>query len=510
MEITKTDSNSSTEHHGMKDVELANEDEDMKSIPTESPKTKPFIVLVACCAALGGLIFGYDIAGAGATFVMDGFQQHFGWECAPGAVDCVPASENTIALDKGLINGLFGAGATIGAIINPYFAEKYGRRPCLSLSTLVFILGASIQTAAPLMWVMWFGRVFSGMGIGMLSMCVPVYIAECAPEHVRGMLSTLWQIAVTSGILIASAANMGLQNWDEGWRLSYGGNIIFAIILLLCLLFMPESPRWLAAHAPEDKLDAALKKFHYEEEIENEKKKLNAEVEEERKLGDAPWSELFSTHNNMRRRVFLGMSFQMFQQLCGINAIMFYAPDILNTFFTEDQAIAGTFGLNAINFLSTFVTVFTVDKYGRVKLLVYGGILMMFSLIANAILSSMDQTLVVGACVITFAAMFIIGFAFSWGPVVWTVCSEMFPYRTRGKATGLTTMTNWFFTTVVGAVFPIASTASLSGCFGFFAVVITVGFTTVYFFQVETANRTTLQIDQMYENHKPQLKRKIW
>jgi len=93
----------------------------------------------------------------------------------------------------------------------------------------------------------------------------------------------------------------------------------------------------------------------------------------------------------------------------------------LNTFFTEDQAIAGTFGLNAINFLSTFVTVFTVDKYGRVKLLVYGGILMMFSLIANAILSSMDQTLVVGACVITFAAMFIIGFAFSWGPVVWTV-----------------------------------------------------------------------------------------
>ncbi len=189
---------------------------------------------------------------------------------------------------------------------------------------------------------------------------------------------------------------------------------------------------------------------------------------------------------------------------------MFYAPDILNTFFTESQAIGGTFGLNAINFLATFITVFTVDKYGRVKLLVLGGAIMCFSLIINAIFSSLDQTEDIGWCVIAFSALFIIGFAFSWGPVVWIVCAEMFPFRTRGKATGLTTMTNWAFTAIVGGIFPIASTASLSGCFAFFACVIAIGSVVVYFFQVETANYTSIQIDEMYKNHKPQLKRQIW
>jgi MFS family permease len=153
----------------------------------------------------------------------------------------------------------------------------------------------------------------------MLSMVVPVYISELAPEHVRGQMGTLWQIAVTAGILIASACNLGLQNWDDGWRISYGGNILFAVILICCLLFMPESPRWLAANSTEDKLNDALKKLRFEDEVEPEKVKLHAEVLEEIKLGVAPWSEVLSNHNNMRSRVMLGMSFQMFQQLCGVS-----------------------------------------------------------------------------------------------------------------------------------------------------------------------------------------------
>jgi sugar porter (SP) family MFS transporter len=472
-------------------------------------RTKPFIVLVACCAALGGLIFGYDIAGAGATFVMTPFQRHFNWKCAPDAgPTCQPASQSTIDKDKGFINGLFGTGATIGAFLNPYVAERYGRRICLTTSTCVFIVGAAIQAAAPLMWVMWLGRVFSGMGVGMLSMCVPVYITECSPEHVRGLLGTLWQIAVTAGILIASAANLGLKNWEQGWRLSYGGNIFFALLLLVCLMFMPESPRWLAAHGTPEQLDEALRKVRFDDEIERETQKLVTEVQEEKKLGSAPWKEVLSHKNNMRRRILLGMSFQAFQQLCGINAIMFYAPDILNTFFTESQAIAGTFGLNAINFLATFITVATVDKYGRVKLLCLGGVIMFLSLLANGILSAMDQTRTIGYIVLTFAAIFIIGFAFSWGPVVWIVCSEMFPYRTRGKGTGLTTMTNWAATTIIGALFPKASTASLSGCFFFFAVAITIGTIIVYLFQPETAYKTSVQIDEAYDKHKPKLVRK--
>jgi SP family sugar:H+ symporter-like MFS transporter len=281
-------------------------------------------------------------------------------------------------------------------------------------------------------------------------------------------------------------------------------------MFLGCLVFMPESPRWLAANADEDRLKESLAKLRFEDEIESEVKKLQAEVEEDRAIGVATWSEVFSTENNMRKRLTLGCMFQGFQQLCGINAIMFYAPDILNTFFTESEAIYGTFGLNGINFLATFITVFTVEKYGRVKLLVVGGVIMAFALVLNAIMSSLDQTKTVGIAVLIFASIFIIGFAFSWGPVVWLVCSEMFPYRHRGKATGLTTMTNWGFTTIMGGVFPIASSASLSGCFAFFAIMIICGLFVVYFFQVETAKKTSAQIDEAYENHKPQLKRKVW
>lgn len=289
-------------------------------------RTKKFIILVACVAALGGLIFGYDIAGAGATFVMKGFRIHFGWDCEVSKENCTPASNEQISLDKGLINGLFGIGATIGAALNPYLAEKKGRRISLSFSTIVFIFGAAFQTGAPTMGVMWFGRIFSGMGIGMLSMCAPVYIAECSPEHIRGALGTLWQLAITAGIVIASAANLGLMYWVEGWRISYGGNILFALGMLLALFFMPESPRWLAAHSTEEETRKALKRIRFEDEIDMEYLKISIEIEEEKEMGVAPWNEVFSDHNCMRRRVLLGISFFAFQQLAGINAVMFYAP----------------------------------------------------------------------------------------------------------------------------------------------------------------------------------------
>lgn len=471
-------------------------------------KPKPFIVLVAMCAAMGGLIFGYDIAGAGGTFLMDGFQIHFGWECAEGDVSCVPASQSVIDHDQGFINGLFGTGATFGAIASPWMADTYGRRPCLGLAAIIFTIGAILQMTAPAMPAMFVGRAIAGFGIGSLSMCSPVYIAELAPENVRGMLATLWQLAITSGILIASAANLGLKHWDQGWRLSYGGNILFAILLMVALLFMPESPRWLIVQGQEDKARKAMSRIRYDDTIEDDLLEMKIECHEELGRGVSTWREVFVTENKMRYRLFLGMGLQTFQQLCGINAIMFYAPTILANFFGESEAITGTFILNGINFLSTFITIYAVEKVGRVKLLLSGGIIMTFALIAMAILSSLDATKQIGYIVVTFAGIFIIGFAYSWGPIVWVVCAEIFPLRTRGKATGLTTMSNWTWTTIVGATFPKASTASLSGCFAFFSIVIFAGICTVYFFMAEIAKKNLIEIDEAYENHKPKLIRK--
>ena len=469
-------------------------------------KTKPFIVLVAAIAAFGGLIFGYDIAGAGATFLMPGFQEHFHW-CQE---NCTTAELHQINRDEGLINGLFGAGATLGAILSPWIADTYGRRVCMFLAALIFTVGAALQAGAPTMGVLQAARVIAGFAIGSLSMCSPVYTVELVPEHVRGMLSTLWQLAITFGILVASAANLGLQKWSEGWRISYGGNILFSLFLMGALVFMPESPRWLVGHGRIEEAREAMAKTRYPEEVEAEMEELDLECKAEQERGVASWSEVLHVENKMRYRLLLGIGLQTTQQMCGINAIMFYAPTILHNFFGSNQAIIGTFVLNFINFISTFITIYVVDKAGRAMLLVIGGIIMMCALIANSILSAATQSDTVGYLVVLFAAIFIVGFAASWGPVVWTVCAEFYPLRERGKATGLTTMTNWFWTTIIGAVFPLASTASLTGCFAFFAGTICLGSLMVYFLMAETARKTILEIDEAYANHKPKLVRKKW
>eukprot|EP00529_Nitzschia_sp_RCC80_P012147 CAMPEP_0113454252 /NCGR_PEP_ID=MMETSP0014_2-20120614/7768_1 /TAXON_ID=2857 /ORGANISM="Nitzschia sp." /LENGTH=561 /DNA_ID=CAMNT_0000345653 /DNA_START=215 /DNA_END=1897 /DNA_ORIENTATION=+ /assembly_acc=CAM_ASM_000159 len=477
----------------------------------EDTRTNSFVVIVACAAALGGLIFGYDIGGAGATFLMDGFKIHFGWECAEDDLDCTPASSSQISTEQGLINGLFGTGAAIGAMIAPKIFNTYGRKPTMYIAAWTFIVGAALQTAAVSMPMLYVPRLLSGGGIGALSMCSPVYIAELAPEHIRGKLATLWQLSITTGIVLVSILNIWLAGWDEGWRISYGGNIFFALILIGMLRVMPESPRFLVGHGRSDEAKEALLKVRFEDQIEREMLQINLETEEEKERGEASWPEIFDNNNNrMKYRVLQGMTLQSIQQLSGINAIMFYAPSILESFFGSNGAIYGALALNVVNFFATFITIYTIERVGRVKLLFSGAIVMCLALIPNAILASLEQTNTVGILVVIFCAMYVIGFAYSWGPVVWVVCSEMFPLRERGRANGLTTFTNWFWTTIVGAVFPHAAAASLSGCFGFFAGICFLATFYVYLYLPETANRTIPEIDDEYANHKKEFPRKKW
>jgi len=456
------------------------------------------------------MIFGYDIGGAGATFLMQGFRIHFGWDCPEGSTDCVPASASQINTDQGLINGLFGAGAAVGAIVAPKIFDTLGRKITMYTASILFIIGAALQASAVNMLMLQIPRLLSGAGIGALSMCSPVYIAELAPEHCRGQLATLWQLAIVTGIVLVSILNIWLAEWDDGWRISYGGNIVFALILIGMLTVMPESPRFLVAKGKQAEARQAMLKVRFDDEIDSEMVELDKETKEEIEEGVATWREIFCKDNRMRYRLMLGIALQSIQQLSGINAIMFYAPTILEKFFGASGAIVGALVLNIINFCSTFITIATVERFGRVKLLFSGGILMCFALLMNAILSSLEETKTVGYMIVLFSGLYVIGFAYSWGPVVWVVCAEMFPLRQRGKATGLTTFTNWTWTTIVGAVFPSAASASLSGCFGFFAAIVFIAVFVVYLLLPETANRTILEIDEEFNNHKPQVPRKKW
>eukprot|EP00804_Cyclotella_cryptica_P007220 CCRYP_009747-RB/>CCRYP_009747-RB protein AED:0.12 eAED:0.12 QI:189/1/1/1/0.90/0.83/12/500/538 len=478
-------------------------------------RAKPFIWALALTAALGGLIFGYDIGGAGATFVMDGFKYHFGWACAPDDYECVPKSQRQIDIETGLINGLFGTGAAFGALFAPLLFNNKGRKPTINFGAIAFTIGAALQAAAVSMPMLYIPRLLSGFGIGMLSMCSPVYIAECAPESHRGQLATLWQLAITSGIVLVSILNIWLADWQEGWRISYGGNIVFSLALVGLLTIMPESPHFLVSNERFDDAREALGKTRFEDQIDWELDELKLEAKNAREEGVANWGEVFDdTNKKMRTRVRTGVLLQSFQQLSGINAIMFYAPNILQDFFGSKGSIYGTLALNIINFFATFITIFSIERFGRVFLLFTGGLVMLVALIPTAVLASVDSeegsVQAIGIGVTVFCALYVIGFAYSWGPVVWVVCAEMFPMRERGKATSLTTFSNWFWTCIVGAVFPIASTASLAGCFGFFAAVVFVATTFVYLFLPETANLTAPEIDEQYLTHKATVPRKKW
>ncbi|KAL9187194.1 hypothetical protein ACHAXT_010914 [Thalassiosira profunda] len=483
----------------------------------DDKRAKPFVIAVAATAALGGLIFGYDIGGAGATFVMDGFIEHFGWDTA---------SQDQIDTETGLINGLFGAGAALGALAAPLLFNRRGRKPTMAWGAVFFTIGAALQMSAVSMPMLYIPRLLSGGGsefrvlmLGMLSMCSPVYIAELAPESHRGQLATLWQLAITTGIVLVSILNIWLAEWDEGWRISYGGNIVFSVTLLILLIFMPESPHFLVKQGRDEEARKALGRVRFEDQVEWEMEELEMEAIAAEKRGEATWKQVFDNDNNkMKTRTLTGVLLQTIQQLSGINAIMFYAPIILEDFFGSKGGIYGALVLNIINFCSTFITIFTIEKLGRVLILFSGGIVMCVSLIPTAIMASIDEnkeegtesSQSIGIGITSMCALYVIGFAFSWGPVVWVYCAEMFPLRERGKANSLTTFANWFWATIVGAVFPSASTASLAGCFGFFAGVVFIGILFVYFYLPETSNRTAPEIDEEYLNHKAKLKREKW
>eukprot|EP00122_Pirum_gemmata_P016697 Pgem_evm1s15617 len=428
------------------------EDHHQKNEPVKE-HIKPFVYVVAVVAAFGGLLFGYDIGGSGGTFVMPGFREHFGWPADTGN------DPSWVSDQQGWINSLFTLGALFGALFSGTLADLIGRKKLLMLNCVIFTIGTGIQCGAVNMDMMYVGRVIGGIAIGSLSCVVTMYQSEVAPKSVRGVLVTMQQLCITFGIVIAAAANVGLTHWDEGWRISYGGNIIFAVAMFIMMIFLDDSPRWLVSKGRIEEARSALLRLRNLHEVEPEIVAIEEDLEEQRAIGEGSWREVFSNKENMLYRLFVGCGGQFLQQFCGINAIMFFAPSIIGLFFGSDVAIYGNLAIQSCNFLATFIAIALIDRVGRVSLLFFGGIGMTFGTLMVCVLSSpsvpykTNQT--VGIFIIVFCTVYVINFAYSWGPVIWVVCSEIYPQRLRGKAMSLSTATNWACASIVGRVTPI-------------------------------------------------------
>lgn len=328
---------------------------------------------------------------------------------------------------------------------------------------------------------------------------------------------TMWQFLVTTGMLLGQGVNVGLESVAWGWRMSYSLNGIFAVVLLLCLFtFMPESPRFIASRSSDEngdaefsliqrtKLRSVMQKLRYDEDVDHAVEAIEKEVCDDKELGDASWAEVFASDNKMRYRVLLGVALQAFNQLSGNEAINFYSPIILENMFGD--AIFWSFLLGIINFVAVCVSILTIDRFGRLPLFFVGGITMFATQLANSIYQSIsDQSNTINSLFFASLAVFSFAYHCSWGPLAWDIAAEMFPLRERGKAVGLTTMSNFLFNTVVASSFSYTIDASPAGSFGFFCACIFTNLTIAYFFLPETAHKTSAEIDEAFMNHKPKI-----
>jgi SP family xylose:H+ symportor-like MFS transporter len=436
------------------------------------------LITLTIIAALGGLLFGYDSAViSGAT---ESIKQNF---VAPMSLP----EEARLSLEGFTIAGALW-GCLIGGAIGGIIAHYLGRRGGLIVAGVLFfvsslgsawpesILGGLGSVLTPIInALIWFlnlffedapyvafgepitnfigHRLFGGMGIGLASMLAPMYIAEIAPPSKRGALVTYQQIAIVSGITVSYFVNYfikkfggdGDPNWvhDQGWRWMLACCAIPAGIFVLLLFFVPETPRGLAIKGKNDKAREVLTRLANEEEARIVMAEIDASLKETA-------GKLLSYGGLV---IIVGILLSAFQQLVGINAVLYYGPQMFeNMGFKGDAAFAQTVIMGVVMVVFTLIATVTVDKWGRKPLLILGAIIMAVTMIA---LGFMFDAGSVGLGALIMVCIYIAGFSLSWGPVVWVMLAEIFPNSIRDKAMAIAVAAQWFMNWVVSVTFNI-------------------------------------------------------
>lgn len=423
--------------------------------------------------ALGGLLYGYDMG------VISGALLYL--------KDDIPLNAYT----EGLVVSSMLVGAIVGAGLSGPLSEKLGRRRLVFMISIVFIIGALILALAPTMEILVLGRVIIGLAVGGSTAIVPVYLSELAPTDARGSLSSLNQLMITIGILASYLVNYAFAP-IEGWRWMLGLAVVPSVILMIGVIFMPESPRWLLEKRGEKAARDVMKLTYPASEIDHEienMKKINQIADNTWTVLKSPW--LLST-------IIIGSVFALLQQLIGINAIIYYAPKIFATAgFGESTAILSTVGIGVVNVLVTIFAISIIDKIDRKKLLVIGNIGMVASLLIMSALIWLIGVNSAAWIILLCLTTFIIFFGVSWGPVLWVMLPELFPMRARGAATGIAALVLSIGSLLVAQFFPVLTDVlQVQQVFLIFTVIGIIAMIFVIKFLPETRGRSLEQIEQ--------------
>ncbi|MEP9387381.1 sugar porter family MFS transporter [Mesorhizobium sp. KR9-304] len=443
------------------------------------------LVIVLAVVVMAGLLFGYDqgvISGA-----LAGIRQHF----------------SLSALLTEVVTSWVTLGALGGSLAGGYLADRYGRRRAVLIAGLLFMLGALLQALAPGVLLLVLGRLAVGFGVGVAAVAAPLYGAELAPAAHRGRFVSAYQLAITIGIFLAYLVDSVLE--DASWRWMLGVSVVPGILLVAVGAIGVESPRWLVKAGRRDEARAVLARLAPDADAAARLEAIEHTLGEE--AGGASWGDVFD--RAWRKPLIIALGLAVFQQITGINAIIYYANQIFAAagFATpQEQTTATTWAVGGVNVAATFIAIAFIDKLGRRPLLLAGlvGMGLALLVVGIAFLSIDGQPPGTGptaAGIVTLVALvvFIVSFAFSLGPVVWTVINEVFPGRVRGRAVAVATAVNWgaaflvsqFFLTLIEAIGKPAT-------FWLFAFFCLAGWIWVYRVVPETKGRSLEDIEKSW------------
>ncbi|MBM7651342.1 sugar porter family MFS transporter [Neobacillus cucumis] len=429
--------------------------------------------LIFFFGALGGLLFGYDTGVISGAILFIQKEMHL-----------------SVSLEGWVVSAVL-VGAIIGAGISGPLSEKFGRKWLIFFEGIIFCVGAigsSLSTSAEILIAF---RVFLGLAVGGASALVPVYLAEMAPAEIRGALTSLNQLMIVIGILVAYLVDFAFSASGQ-WRWMLGLGIVPALIMIIGVLFLPESPRWLIVHKREGEARKILAKLKPKEMVDAEIaeiKRMNIDQQEDK-------GDIFQPF--MRPLLVVAVLLAMFQQVVGVNAVIYYAPTILTQAgFGTSASILGTIGIGVAQVIMVLVGMSLVDKLGRKRLLMMGNVLMSVSMIVMAIVLKVSHGgIAVGWTELICMTLFIAAFCMSWGPVMWVVVSEYLPLKYRGAGLGIASVGNWVANLIVSQSFPILLQAiGGANVFLIYAVMGVLAILFVKFFVVETKGRTLEQIE---------------
>ena len=402
---------------------------------------------LAVIASLGGFLFGYDTAVISGTlsfvrnqFALDAAME--GWYVSCALVGCIG-----------------------GVSLAGWLSDKFGRKRILLLAATLFTISAMGCSVSDSFSTLVVFRLIGGMGVGIASMVSPLYISEISPPALRGRLVALYQFSITFGILCSFFINAWLlkssshEMFDnetmqlvfraEVWRAMLGMEAVPALLFFIFVTTIPKSPRWLVVNGQEEKASVILSRIIGPESASSEIREIKDTLD----IGKGSWRMVLEP--GIKVAILLGMSLAVLQQFTGIDAVIYYGPKILEQAgFQLSEALNGQVIIGLINMSFTLIAIWKIDQLGRKPLLLTGTTGMLVSLTAIGLLFALDMA--EGILLLSFILVFIASFAFSLGPVVWVILSEIYPTRIRGRAMSIATLAVWIGTTIIGQMIPLS------------------------------------------------------